>query len=179
MHRLVLWKVFIMSMNGVYGYSYNPYAYNNAYSTNATSFQGGTTTNSTQEKKSSTLGTIAAVGAGIAAVGTAIYAVKKGKSINGADSSVWKNLTTGLSEIGKTIAEKVGKVFGKNKTNISDEIIENAKKIEEIRIPQSPEYMNQTLNNYINSVKNMANEAYEQATKPSYGLNFDYILGRK
>ena len=107
-----------MSMNGIngYSYSYNPYAYNNAYSTNATSFQGNVPTeqNSTaNEQKDSSLGVITAIGVGIGAIATAIYAFKKGKSINGADSSIWNNLKTGFIEIGQAITKKVNGLVGK------------------------------------------------------------------
>lgn len=105
-----------MSMNGLGCYSYNPYGCYNQVPQNVTNFQG--TNQAPEEKESNTLKTVAAVGAGIAAVGTTIYAFTKGKAINGADGTLFKNLKTGFIEIGQTIAKKVTQLVGKNKNNV-------------------------------------------------------------
>ncbi len=125
-----------MSMNGITGYNAyaysNPYALNNNYAntyttTDATAFQGYNTsamygTEETQEKDKGT-NPLLAIGAAIATVGGAIYAIKKGKSINGADSSIFKNLKTGLGEIGKTLLNKGKEIFNnKTKTNIAQTV---------------------------------------------------------
>ena len=173
-----------MSLNGVSSYSYNPYAYNNAYPTNATSFQGYNTTSatSTSEKEGSALGTIATIGAGIAAVGTAIYAVKKGKKVNGGNGSLWKNLKTGFSEIGKTISKNIGKIFKKNKgAGVENELKQAAEKIENVnRVPCATEALDNAINNYKNIVINKGNEILQEATD-RYGrieipqtLNYTY-----
>ena len=170
-----------MSLNGVSSYSYNPYAYNNAYSTNATSFQGYNTTSatSTSEKEGSSLGTLALIGTGIAAVGTAIYAVKKGKKINGADSSVLKNLTTGLKEIGSTIAGKVSKLFAKE-GNVNEELTSAAKNVvEKSKAPYSNEAYNKAVAEYKNAIIKKGNEIWDEITSSRRKLNYESILGKK
>lgn len=157
-----------MSLNGVSSYSYNPYAYGNTYSTNATNFQGynTTTTTSTSEKEGSSLGTLALIGTGIAAVGTAIYSIKKGKKINGENSSLWKNLKTGFKEIGKTISEKIGKI-SKNKegTKIQKEFKQAAEQIENVnRVPCSTEALNNAIDDYKNITINKGNEILQEVT---------------
>ncbi len=165
-----------MSMNSVYGYSYNPYAYNNAYM-NSTNFQGSTT-NSTQKEEGNALGTIAAIGAGVAAVGTAIYAVKKGKSINGADSSIFKNLKTGLSEIGKTITKKIGSIFGK-KSNANEDLTKAAEEIiKTSKAPYSNEAFNNAVTNYKDIIIEKGNKIWEEISSPTYRVNYDQFLGR-
>lgn len=107
-----------MSMNGITGYS--AYPYSNPYaiptSNTNTTFQGTAQayTNQTEEKNNTGLA-IAGIGAAALAIGTGIYALKKGKSINGADGKLLENLKTGFQEIGKTISESVKSLFkGKN-----------------------------------------------------------------
>ena len=114
-----------MSVNGVYGYSYNPYAYNsNAYTTNATSFQGYNTTTNEKEDNGVSLGVIAAIGTGLAAIGTTIYAIKRGKSINSlgseADDAVRGlknildgNISKGFKEIGEDLVTGFKSIFTK------------------------------------------------------------------
>ena len=114
-----------MSVNGVYGYSYNPYAYNsNAYTTNATSFQGYNTTTNEKEDDGVSLGVIAAIGTGLAAIGTTIYAIKRGKSINSlgseADDAVRGlknildgNISKGFKEIGEDLVTGFKSIFTK------------------------------------------------------------------
>ncbi len=173
-----------MSLNGVSSYSYNPYAYNNAYSTNATSFQGynTTSTTSTSEKEGSSLGTLAAIGTGIAAVGTAIYAVKKGKKVNGGNGSLWKNLRTGFSEIGKTISKNIGKIFKKNEgVSVEKELKQAAEQIENVnRAPCTDKALNNAIDSYKNITINKGNEILQKATD-RYGrieipqtLNYTY-----
>ena len=81
-----------MSMNGISGYSYGyyPQSIGAYYNPN---FQGST--QETKEEKEGVNKGLIAAGVGTAvAIGTSIYAFKKGKSLNGADASVLKNLTT-------------------------------------------------------------------------------------
>ncbi len=152
-----------MSMNGITGYNAyaysNPYALNNNYAntyttTDATAFQGYNTsamygTEETQEKDSG-INPLLAIGAAIATVGGAIYAIKKGKGINGADSSIFKNLKTGFSEIGKTILNKIKNV--KPDTADANNLKQAAKEVENIRVPQSNEYVEKVVNNYQEAV---------------------------
>lgn len=152
-----------MSMNGITGYNAyaysNPYALNNNYAntyatTDATAFQGYNTsamygTEETQEKDGG-INPLLAIGGAIAAVGGAIYAIKKGKSINGTDSSIFKNLKTGLGEIGKTILNKVKNV--KPDTVDTTDLKQAAKELENIRVPQSNEYVEKVVNNYQEAV---------------------------
>lgn len=138
-----------MSLNGVSSYSYNPYAYNNAYSTNATSFQGYNTTSatSTSEKEGSSLGTLALIGTGIAAVGTAIYSIKKGKKINIAGlgenvvknsddfkglKGIWKNLTTGVKSIFTKAGREVSSTVKQNEaiTELLGQLGEDSSKLD-------------------------------------------------
>ena len=151
-----------MSMNGITGYNAyaysNPYALNNNYAntyttTDATAFQGYNTsamTNAeeTQEKDKGT-NPLLAIGAAIATVGGAIYAIKKGKSINGTDSSIFKNLKTGLGEIGKTLLNKGKEIFNnKTKTNIAQTVEDTTVSVADMDIStvyknnllKSPEY---------------------------------------
>ena len=116
-----------MSLNGITGYnnySYsNPYTVNNTYAntySNAgtTAFQGYDptamySTTATAEKEDSG-NPLLAMGAGIAAIGTAIYAVKRGKTIKLAGltddaakqadnlkgvKGLWDNFTTGVKSL--------------------------------------------------------------------------------
>ena len=138
-----------MSLNGVSSYSYNPYAYNNAYSTNATSFQGYNTTSatSTSEKEGSSLGTLALIGTGIAAVGTAIYSIKKGKKINIAGlgetvvknsddfkglKGIWKNLSTGVKSIFTKAGREVSSTVKQNEaiTELLGQLGEDSSKLD-------------------------------------------------
>lgn len=110
-----------MSMNGVYGYSYNPYAYNNAYSTNTTSFQGYNTTTNEKEDDGVSLGVIAAIGTGLAAIGTTIYAIKRGKLLNTTDDAARGlknifdgNVRKGLREVGEDLLTGLKSIFTKS-----------------------------------------------------------------
>lgn len=152
-----------MSMNGITGYNAyaysNPYAVNNnyagAYTADSTpTFQGYNTslvanTEETQEKNSG-INPLLAIGGAIAAVGGTIYAIKKGKGINGADSSIFKNLKTGFSEIGKSILNKIKNV--KPDTADANNLKQAAKEVENIRVPQSNEYVEKVVNNYQEAV---------------------------
>lgn len=138
-----------MSLNGVSSYSYNPYAYGNTYSTNATNFQGynTTTTTSTSEKEGSSLGTLALIGTGIAAVGTAIYSIKKGKKINIAGlgetvvknsddfkglKGIWKNLSTGVKSIFTKAGREVSSTVKQNEaiTELLGQLGEDSSKLD-------------------------------------------------
>ena len=138
-----------MSLNGVSSYSYNPYAYSNTYSTNATNFQGynTTTTTSTSEKEGSSLGTLALIGTGIAAVGTAIYSIKKGKKINIAGlgetvvknsddfkglKGIWKNLSTGVKSIFTKAGREVSSTVKQNEaiTELLGQLGEDSSKLD-------------------------------------------------
>ncbi len=168
-----------MSMNGITGYSYNPYAYNNTYAnTTATNFQGTYTDNTSQKDEKSSLNTIATIGVGLAALGGAIYAIKKGKSVNGTDSSIWKNLKTGLSEIGKTISNKIGKIFNNN-NNVNEELTNAANEvIKTSQAPYSTNAFNQAVKNYEDVVVDKGNEILKQLSKQTYKKNYDSILGK-
>lgn len=116
-----------MSLNGVsnYGYS-NPYAVNNAYS--QPSFQAATTpvfaTEEAQpEKKSNTGKVLLGLGAAAAAIGTTIYAFKKGKAANlakgAADASIWKNIGEGFKGIKDSAVKGFNKIFKETKDVVS------------------------------------------------------------
>ena len=178
-----------MSMNGITGYNAyaysNPYALNNTYTnTNATTFQGYNTSamydaEETQEKDSG-INPLLAIGGAIAAVGGTIYAIKKGKSINGADSSIFKNLKTGFSEIGTTLLNKVKGLFGR-KTDITtaDDIGKAAKEvIETSKAPFSNQAYENALENYKNTITEMGDKIWEEVTSPTYRTNYDYLLNK-
>lgn len=93
-----------MSINGVTGYGYYPQTSCGAYYNPA--FQG-TTTQETEEKGVNK-GLIAAGVGAAAAVGTTLYALKKGKGINGADGTLLKNLKSGFETIGKSVSKAAG-----------------------------------------------------------------------
>lgn len=143
-----------MSMNGISGYSYGyyPQSTNAYYNPN---FQGSTQ-ETKEEKEGVNKGLIAAgVGAAVA-IGTSIYAFKKGKSVNGADASVLKNLKTGFSTIGKTISKTAGEVLDNVKDTISkigkkdstSEIGKAAENVQNLRVGNSSEYIEKTLTKY-------------------------------
>lgn len=119
-----------MSMNGITGYSAYPYSNPYAIPTNNTNttFQGTAQayTNQTEEKNNTGLA-IAGIGAAALAIGTGIYALKKGKSINGADGKLLENLKTGFQEIGRTIKKGIDKIFKKEDTKAEEALIQNAR----------------------------------------------------
>ena len=149
-----------MSLNGITGYnnySYsNPYAVNNTYAntySNAgtTAFQGYDptamySTTATAEKEDSG-NPLLAIGAGIAAIGTAIYSIKKGKKLNiaglGEDvvknsdnfkglKGVWKNLTTGVKSIFTKTGREASKAVKEN--TVIKELAEKAQKEETLKV---------------------------------------------
>ena len=72
----------------------------------------------------------AGVGAAAVAVGTTIYAFKKGKTVNGADGKLFKNIATGFQEIGKSIKKGIGKIFNKQTKETAkaeETLIQNAR----------------------------------------------------
>lgn len=128
-----------MSMNGITGYS--AYPYSNPYaiptSNTNTTFQGTAQAYTNQAKEKNNTGlAIAGIGAAALAIGTGIYALKKGKSINGADGKLLENLKTGFLEIGKTIKKGIDKIFKKQVqetvipkegTKVEEALIQNAR----------------------------------------------------
>ncbi len=155
-----------MSLNGITGYnnySYsNPYAVNNTYAntySNAgtTAFQGydptamySTTATAEKEDSSSPL---LAIGAGIAAIGTAIYAVKKGKKLNLANltddaakqadnlkgaKGLWNNFTTGVKSIFTKTGREASKALKANglMDDITKQITEDASKLDTAKVKE-------------------------------------------
>lgn len=155
-----------MSLNGITGYnnySYsNPYAVNNTYAntySNAgtTAFQGydptamyGTTATAEKEDSGSPL---LAIGAGIAAIGTAIYAVKKGKKLNLANltddaakqannlkgaKGLWNNFTTGVKSIFTKTGREASKALKANglMDDITKQITEDASKLDTAKVKE-------------------------------------------
>ena len=174
-----------MSMNGITGYS--AYPYSNPYaiptSNTNTTFQGTAQiyTDQTEEKNNTGLA-IAGIGAAALAIGTGIYALKKGKSINGADGKLLENLKTGFQEIGKAIGEKVGKIF-KQKDKIIDtgyqdkEITSAAEKIiETSKAPFSEKAYNEATQAYKDLIIKKGEEIFADICTPSYRTNYDMLL---
>ena len=155
-----------MSMNGITGYnnySYsNPYAVNNTYAntySNAgtTAFQGYDptamySTTATAEKEDSG-SPLLAIGAGIAAIGTAIYAVKKGKKLNLANltddaakqadnlkgaKGLWNNFTTGVKSIFTKTGREASKALKANglMDDITKQITEDASKLDTAKVKE-------------------------------------------
>lgn len=155
-----------MSLNGITGYnnySYsNPYAVNNTYAntySNAgtTAFQGYDptamySTTATAEKEDSG-SPLLAIGAGIAAIGTAIYAVKKGKKLNLANltddaakqadnlkgaKGLWNNFTTGVKSIFTKTGREASKALKANglMDDITKQITEDASKLDTAKVKE-------------------------------------------
>ena len=155
-----------MSLNGITGYhnySYsNPYAVNNTYAnaySNAgtTAFQGYDptamySTTATAEKEDSG-SPLLAIGAGIAAIGTAIYAVKKGKKLNLANltddaakqadnlkgaKGLWNNFTTGVKSIFTKTGREASKALKANglMDDITKQITEAASKLDTAKVKE-------------------------------------------
>lgn len=155
-----------MSLNGITGYnnySYsNPYAVNNTYAntySNAgtTAFQGYDptamySTTATAEKEDSG-SPLLAIGAGIAAIGTAIYAVKRGKKLNLANltddaakqadnlkgaKGLWNNFTTGVKSIFTKTGREASKALKANglMDDITKQITEDASKLDTAKVKE-------------------------------------------
>lgn len=155
-----------MSLNGITGYNNylysNPYAVNNTYAntySNAgtTAFQGYDptamySTTATAEKEDSG-SPLLAIGAGIAAIGTAIYAVKKGKKLNLANltddaakqadnlkgaKGLWNNFTTGVKSIFTKTGREASKALKANglMDDITKQITEDASKLDTAKVKE-------------------------------------------
>ena len=157
-----------MSLNGITGYSYgytNPYAVSNGYYN--TNFQGMTMPQSQyveSEEKNGNTGLIAA-GIGIlAAAGTALYAIKKGKSVNGDGAKLLDNLKTGFQEIGKTITNTAKNAF-KNvseKLEYEKTLKQKAKAVENAGVPHSNKYVEKAMEEYQEELLKPFQQAYEE-----------------
>lgn len=180
-----------MSMNGITGYSTytytNPYAVPN-YNGTQTTFQETTQTYTNQAKEENNTGLlIAGIGAAALAVGTGIYALKKGKAINGADGKFLDNLKTGFQKIGETISEKFGKIL-KQESKIVDkscpdkEIVASAEEIaKKSRVPHSEEALDRAIQAHKDLYAQRAQEiaANAEANTTITGTSYDLLFATK